>query len=253
MVPVFEVDEVSAGYQSMLVLDNVSLSFAKGELVSIIGPNGAGKTTLISVMSGELPIWNGCIRYNERDITKAGFDARARMGIGRSFQRTNLFPGLSALENVVVAVQARRRVHIRQMLQRRDRSIAAEADTLLTRVGLSQLGGTRAAELAHGDKRKLEMAMLLALKPEILLLDEPTAGMSMEETKVILALVTELRQSRKYTIVLVEHKLDVVMRLSDTVAVLHQGSVLATGKPEEVMHNPKVEEAYLGGYHGNRT
>lgn len=231
------------------MVQGVSMAFNKGEFVSVIGPNGAGKTTLIGAMSGALPLSAGRILFQGRDISTWRADKRARHGIGRSFQKTNLFPGLTVLENVVLAVQAQRQVRPWQMLSKTSQEVRAEAEDWLCQVELSNDAKTMASALAHGNKRKLELAMLLSLKPEILLLDEPTAGMSLAETDVILKLISELKDARQYTMVLVEHKLDLVMQLSDKVVVLHQGRLLTEGSPTDVMANQQVEAAYLGGHY----
>lgn len=246
---ILQLDHVSVGYGSFSVIRDVSLTLAEGEFLSLIGPNGAGKTTLIHAMSGELPASAGAVRLNGNDITRWKADERARAGIGRSFQKTNLFPDLSVLENVRLAVLAHRRIRLHQVFKRTSREVDSEALATLEQVGLERLAHTSAASLSHGDKRKLELAMLLVLHPRVILLDEPTAGMSLAEAPAILDLIQALKDSGQYAIVLVEHKLEVVMRLSDRVAVLNQGALLTVGSPEDVMANPEVEAAYLGGRH----
>lgn len=244
-----ELENVSVGYGSFQVVRHVSLTLSAGEFLSLIGPNGAGKTTLIGAVSGALPVSAGKVRYNGVDVTKWRADARARAGIGRSFQRTNLFPQLSALDNVKLSVLAGRRVRVSQMVRRTSTDVTEQARAMLAEVGLSEFVDTPAVSLSHGDKRKLELAMLLVLHPRLILLDEPTAGMSLAEAPVILDLIDSLKQTGRYAMLLVEHKMEVVMRLSNRVAVLHQGALLAEGSPEDVMSNPEVERAYLGGRH----
>lgn len=244
-----ELHGVSVGYGSFQVIRDVSLSLSEGEFLSLIGPNGAGKTTLIHAMSGGLLVSTGRVKFDGRDITRWRADKRARYGIGRSFQRANLFPNISALENVKIAVLAHRGVRMMQMFQKAKTDVAEVAQDALRLVALEKFTQVPAVSLSHGDKRKLELAMLLVQEPRVILLDEPTAGMSLAEAPIILDLIAELRDSHRYAIVLVEHKLEVVMKLSSRVAVLHQGELLTEGSPEQVMANPEVERAYLGGRH----
>lgn len=245
----FELRNISVGYGRLQVIKDVSLSLAKAQLLSLIGPNGAGKTTLIHAMSGALRPSTGQVLFKGEDISRKTADVRARAGIGRSFQRTHLFPALTAVDNVKLAVLAKQGVRLTQVFRRAPEQVRFTAHEALSRVGLDKLAKLPAAALSHGDKRKLELAMLLALEPEVILLDEPTAGMSLAEAPQILDLIQELKDSGRYAILLVEHKMEVVMRLSDRVAVLHQGRLLAEGSPEVVMANPDVEDAYLGGRH----
>lgn len=244
-----ELEHISVGYGTFTVIHDVSMAIDAGEFVSLIGPNGAGKTTLIGTISGSLLHTSGIVRYQGNDISRWHADRRARAGIGRSFQRTNLFPQLSVLENVKLGVLAKGRIGARQLLRRRSEEAVEAAQAALARVGLTSFADAVASSLSHGDKRKLELAMILSLAPRVILLDEPTAGMSLAEAPVILDLIDDLRQSGDYAILLVEHKLEVVMRLSNRVAVLHQGVLLTEGTPAEVMANPEVERAYLGGRH----
>lgn len=244
-----QLQSVSVGYGATKVVQDVSFDVESGTFVSLIGPNGAGKTTLLNAISGQLPLTTGRIEVGEVDISRWKADRRARAGIGRSFQTTNLFANLSALENVQLAVQARQQTRWFDMVRRVQRQIEEESLTFLAQVGLVDGALKPARSLSHGDKRKLELAMLLALKPQVLLLDEPTAGMALAEVPAMLDLISELKDTRQFTIILVEHKLDVVMKLSDRVVVLQQGMVLADGTPEEVVRNPHVQTAYLGGNH----
>lgn len=245
--PALELEGVVVGYGPVPVVDGVSIRLCDGEWLSLIGPNGAGKTTLMNAVSGVLPVRAGRIVYFGQDVTRWSDDARARAGLGRSFQKTHLFPRLSVLDNVRIAVLARRRVRLRALWARRDPAVDAEAYESLNAAGLAQEADRPAAELSHGGKRRLELAMLFALEPRVLLLDEPTAGMSVEEADGIMEVIQAWRRDRGCSVMLVEHKLDMVMRLSDRIAVLHQGRLLAVGSPAEVMANPAVEAAYLGG------
>jgi branched-chain amino acid transport system ATP-binding protein len=244
-----QLNHVSVGYGAFQVIRDVTLSVQEGEFLSLIGPNGAGKTTLIHALSGDLKPTSGKVFYHGQDITSWKADRRARAGIGRSFQRTNLFPQLNTFDNIKLAVLARHRTGVRQLLRSHHQAVLDEVHDSLKQVGLDKLSSRPAASLSHGDKRKLELAMLLALRPRVILLDEPTAGMSLAEAPVILDLIDRLRQTKLYAIVLVEHKLEVVMQLSSRVAVLHQGQLLTEGTPDEVMADPEVESAYLGGRH----
>lgn len=240
-------NQVSVAYGSLKIVQNVSLSVADGEFLSLIGPNGAGKTTLLNAISGQLPVQSGSIVYRDEDITHWKADRRARAGIGRSFQTTHLFPNLTAQQNVFLSVQARHRTRWFDFVNRVSPQLVEEATGYLDQVQLADQAFKPARLLSHGDKRKLELAMLLALQPQVLLLDEPTAGMALAEVPAMLALISGLKQSGQYAIVLVEHKLDVVMRLSDRVIVLQQGAVLAQGAPADVVRDPHVQAAYLGG------
>lgn len=219
---------------------------------SIIGPNGAGKTTFFNLLSGQLRPTAGSVFFKGRDITACSVHERTRLGIGRSFQITNVFPNLTVLENVRLAAQAKGGAgyllfsHYRAFLQ-----FEEKAYHLLEQVGLRTKAEQRAKELSHGDKRKLEIAILLALEPELLLLDEPTAGMSLEEVPSIIVLIRSLKESGRHTILLIEHKIDMVLDLSDSLAVLFNGRLLADGTPAEIMNNQQVQAAYLGGFYEN--
>ena len=230
-----------------VAVDAVSCAFRPGQLTAIVGPNGAGKTTYFNLMSGQLRATSGAVLVRGEDVTRLGAPQRARLGIGRAFQLTNLFPGLSVIENVRLATQARAGVHYemtRPWMARRD--LIDRAERVLTEVGLNARAMQRVAALSHGDQRKLEVAMMMALEPEILMFDEPTAGMSVDEVPVLLDLITRLKQDPSKTILLVEHKMDVVRSLADRIIVLHNGRLVADGDPAEVIASPIVQEAYLG-------
>jgi len=250
---ILELENIAVGYGRFHVIEDVSLSLHEGEFLSIIGPNGAGKTTLIGAMSGALPTSGGRIMYANKDVTHWKADKRARAGIGRSYQKTHLFPNLSARANVQLAIQARCGVPLRQVLSRVPEEIHAEAAEGLQQVGLDAHANLSPAAFPTGDKRKVDLALLLAMQPRVLLFDGPTAGMSLAEAPAILDLIAGLKVSGRYSVVLVEHKLEVVMRLSDRVAVMHQGALLTAGSPADVMANPDVERAYLGGSHGRAS
>ena len=242
--PILEVDNITQRFGKFVALNGVSASFEPGKLTAIIGPNGAGKSTFFNVVSGAFPPTQGRIRFQGRDITGLAQHEFARIGIAASVQITNVFKQLSAHENVRVAAQMR---STRFELLRPRASLSAliaKADALLARVGLSALRDKTAGDLAHGQQRALEIAMALASDPVLLLMDEPTAGMSPEETGVMMRLITELAAER--TVVLVEHKMKLVMGLCERLIVLHHGEFLAEGTPEQIRSNVDVRRVYLG-------
>jgi branched-chain amino acid transport system ATP-binding protein len=237
-------EKLTRAYGSLLAVDRVDMAVRQGELRSIIGPNGAGKTTFFRLISGEVAPTSGRIWFRDREVTGLPQHAVARLGIGKSYQITNVFPHLSVLENVRVAVQGyARSFHFwsraDHLVDVRDKALG-----LLRTMGLHGKAERPAAHLSHGEKRHLELAIALASDPVLLLLDEPTAGMSPEETDETIVLIRELASER--TIVLVEHKMKLVMRISDRITVLHQGQVLADGTPEEIRANELVQRTYLG-------
>jgi len=228
-------------------VDGVSAEFGAGTLTAIVGPNGAGKTTYFNLLSGQLRASAGSVHLKGEDITALSAAQRTGRGIGRAFQLTNLFPRLSVRENVRLAVQSRHRAGFNMLaMWRGRRDLVDEAQRYLEEVGLAARGEDAAAKLPHGDKRKLEVAILMALEPEVLMFDEPTAGMSVDEVPVILELIRRLKARGDRTILLVEHKMDVIRSLADRIVVLHNGSLVADGPPAEVMASAIVQEAYLG-------
>ncbi|MDB5820896.1 MAG: transporter ATP-binding protein [Rhizobacter sp.] len=230
-----------------VAVDAVSAAFMAGTLTAIVGPNGAGKTTYFNLLSGQLPASSGQVLFKGDDITKLGAARRTQRGIGRAFQLTNLFPRLSVIENVRLAVQSRHRAGFNMLaMWRSRRDLIEQAQLYLDEVGLGARRADPCGKLPHGDKRKLEVAMLMALEPEILMFDEPTAGMSVDEVPVILELIRRLKAKGDRTILLVEHKMDVIHSLADRIVVLHNGRLVADGAPREVMGLPIVQEAYLG-------
>jgi branched-chain amino acid transport system ATP-binding protein len=245
--PSLETRNLTIRFGGHVAVDAVSCVFRPGELTAIVGPNGAGKTTYFNLMSGQLRATSGAVLVRGEDVTRLGAPQRARLGIGRAFQLTNLFPGLSVRENVRLATQAHAGVHYemtRPWMARRD--LIDRAEAVLSEVGLSARAMQRVAALSHGDPRKLEVAMMMALEPEILMFDEPTAGMSVDEVPVLLDLIARLKQDTSKTILLVEHKMDVVRSLADRIIVLHNGRLVADGDPTEVIASSIVQEAYLG-------
>jgi branched-chain amino acid transport system ATP-binding protein len=242
--PILEVEKVSVRFGNFVALNEVSVAFEPGKLTAIIGPNGAGKSTFFNVLSGAFAPTLGRIRFKGEDITGLAQHEFARIGIAKSFQITNVFKHLSAHENVRVAAQ----MHTSRFELLRPRAgmseLIAQADALLERVGLGAARMRRAGELAHGQQRALEIAMALASKPALLLMDEPTAGMSPEETKVMMRLIVALAAER--TVVLVEHKMKLVMGLCERLIVLHHGEFLAQGSPDQIRSNADVRRVYLG-------
>ncbi|MDC8784762.1 ABC transporter ATP-binding protein [Roseateles koreensis] len=230
-----------------VAVDHVSCSFKPGTLTAIVGPNGAGKTTYFNLISGQLRATEGQVLLDGRDLSRLPAPLRTRAGLGRAFQLTQLFPNLSVLENVRLAVQARAGRGLRMLsvwLHHRD--LLDEAMAIVERVHLGDKAAAPAASLPHGDQRKLEVAMLMALKPLVYLFDEPTAGMSVDEVPVILDLIRALKAEGQHTILLVEHKMDVVRELADRIIVLHNGQLVADGEPAAVIASPVVQQAYLG-------
>jgi len=237
-------ERLTRAFGSLMAVDRVDVTIRRGELRSIIGPNGAGKTTFFRLISGEMAPTAGRIFFDDRDVTGLPQHAIARLGVAKSYQITNVFPHLTVHENVRVAVQGHARAF--NFWSRADRltEVSERASRLLETVGLSRQRDGLAAHLSHGEKRHLEIGIALAGEPALLLLDEPTAGMSPEETDETMRLIRELAVGR--TVILVEHKMKVVMKISDRITVLHQGQVLAEGSPDEIRANDRVQQTYLG-------
>ncbi|MBV8031429.1 MAG: ABC transporter ATP-binding protein [Betaproteobacteria bacterium] len=245
--PVLETRGLTIRFGGHVAVNGVSCAFRPGTLTAIVGPNGAGKTTYFNLISGQLPASEGQVLLFGEDLTRASAPVRTRKGMGRAFQLTNLFPSLTVLENVRLAVQARAGLGLNLVSLWSDHvELLEHAENFLERVALTQRRDTPASELSHGDQRKLEVAILLALEPEVFMFDEPTAGMSVDEVPVILRLIEEIKAQKDKTILLVEHKMDVVRSLADRIIVLHQGELVADGAPAEVIASPVVQEAYLG-------
>lgn len=238
------VEGVGKRFGGFTALSDVSIDFHRDRLTSIIGPNGAGKSTFFNVLSGTFPPSEGKVRYNGRDITGLAQHQFAHMGVAKSFQITNLFPLLSAHENVRIAAQAIRTRFNIWTPRGRFPELDEKADALLELVGLSDKRHETASNLAHGAQRSLEIAVALACEPQLLLLDEPTAGMSPEEAREMMDLILKLHAERG--IILVEHRMKLVMGISDRIVVLHHGQLLAEGKPDEIRTHEEVRRVYLG-------
>jgi len=245
--PVLETRGLTVRFGGHVAVNAVSCAFAPGALTAIVGPNGAGKTTYFNLISGQLKASAGSVALFGEDITALAAPQRTHRGIGRAFQLTNLFPRLTVLENVRLAVQSRAGLG-RDLwsMWGRHVELVEKAEHTLHRVGLADRRDTVASALAHGDQRKLEVAILLALEPDVFMFDEPTAGMSVDEVPTVLRLIEEIKQMGTKTVLLVEHKMDVVRSLADRIIVLHQGELVADGAPAEVIASPIVQEAYLG-------
>ncbi len=249
-ITVLQVSELTMNFGGNIAVDKVSLEIGQNQFVSLIGPNGAGKTTLFNMISGQYQPTNGSIYFKGNDITDLGVAETAQMGVGRSFQLASYYPNLTVLENVVMAVQHTQKKGWYFWRSVNDfPEIADRAYEILETVLLSDKWAHFAASLSHGEQRKLEIAILLGMDPEVMLLDEPTAGMSVEEVPAILDLLEAIRDERNRTIMLVEHKIDMVIRLSDEIAVLQEGRLIAYDAPEAIMKNPQVQAAYLGKSH----
>jgi branched-chain amino acid transport system ATP-binding protein len=248
MSALIETKDLTISFGGHTAVDSVSISVPKNHFKSIIGPNGAGKTTFFNLLSGQLSPSEGTIYFKGKDITKLTPTKRTREGIGRSFQITNVFPNLTVLENVRLAVQSQAGFRYKMFSHyKKYQQFEIKAMDWLKLVLLDDKKNSLARNLAHGEKRKLEIAMLLALETEVLLLDEPTAGMSLEEVPTILEVIMKIKEQGNRTIILIEHKMDMILDLSDSVMVLFNGRLLADGTPNEIMQNETVQSAYLGG------
>jgi len=244
---ILETKDLSKAFGALAAVNGVSLGVEAGTLHSIIGPNGAGKTTLFNLFTGTFPPSSGRILFDGRDITGTPASRVAHLGLARSYQRTSVFPAFSLLDNVWVAAFATGRSWRGLMWRKTGRyaEVTARARQALADVGLAGKADAPAREISHGEQRQLELAIALAAAPRVLLLDEPAAGLSPEETRKMVALVRSLKG--RYTIVLIEHKMDIIMSVSDRVSVMHFGSLIAEGTPAEIQQNSEVRRAYLGG------
>lgn len=238
---------VSKRFGEFHAVRDVGLEVPTGQCCALLGPNGAGKTTLLNLISGRLALSSGSIAVNGRDVSRDPAVRRAALGVGRSFQKTNIFPQLSLVENVRLGLQARSPAANWNAWRNvaRARDLNDEARDMLDRVNIRRAADTLAVELSYGEQRQLELAITLATKPRIVLLDEPTAGMSSTETALILELLVELLEG--LTVVIVEHDLSVVDRVAGRIVVLERGSVIADGTPAAVKSDSRVQQAYLKG------
>jgi branched-chain amino acid transport system ATP-binding protein len=235
-------------FGGLAAVSDVSLEARMGELHAVIGPNGAGKSTLINMLSGDLPPSGGTVSIGGRDVTGLAAHQISRMGVGRSYQKTNVFLTFSAFENCRLAAQSRQKSSMRFFRPaHRMADVNRAAEAALAAAGLEGRAGRLASELSHGEQRQLEIAMTLATDPRLLLLDEPLAGMGAEESASMVALLKKLVET--HAILLVEHDMDAVFALAHRLTVMVNGQVLASGSPAEIRANPRVQEAYLGEGH----
>jgi branched-chain amino acid transport system ATP-binding protein len=247
-LPLIETKDLTIRFGGHVAVDHVNTQIFPFTFKSIIGPNGAGKTTFFNMISGQYRPTEGKVYFKGKDITPFSPAIRTKIGIGRSFQLTNVFLSLTVLENVRLALQSQKDIGFnfwKNYLHFSD--LEDRAYEILKMVLLDSKWNVPASSLTHGEQRKLEIAILLALETEVLLLDEPTAGMALEEVPSILELLKQIKNQKNKTILLVEHKMDVLMALSDSIAVLHEGKLIADDTPEAVSQNKEVQEAYFGG------
>lgn len=245
---ILETHNIRKQFGGLVAVDNVSIKVRKNSLHAIIGPNGAGKTTFFNLLSGNLEPTSGKVIYKGQDITHQPVHRTIHFGIGRSFQITNIFPNLTVFENIHLASQALGSDNFKfWQASSRFKKYEERTWNVIERVGLKERAQTLARTLPHGDQRKLELGMILAPDPEVLLLDEPTAGMASEQVPELIALIQGIQKEGNKTVMLVEHNMNVVMSVSDAITVMHQGMVLAEGTPAEIAANKDVQTAYLGG------
>ena len=243
--PAVRVRDLGFTVGGAVILTDIDLTVDHGELLAVIGPNGAGKSTLVNMISGVTRPTSGQILLEGTDVTRLSVRHRARAGMGRTFQTSSLFNGLSTVQNVCFAVQSAAPGPLNPLRRASSRAVVEEAMRLLERVGMTARSSWPTAALSHGDKRKLELAVAMARRPSLLLLDEPMAGVAMEDVPSLTRLMGDLNADG-VTICMVEHHMHVVLGLADRIAVLHHGRLLAVGTPAEVTANPEVRRAYLG-------
>ncbi|KZE38632.1 ABC transporter ATP-binding protein [Bhargavaea cecembensis] len=254
MEPILKTENLTIRFGGHTAVDHVNFTLPPNEFKSVIGPNGAGKTTFFNLISGELKPTEGSVYFKGQLLDGLSPVERTRLGLGRSFQITNVFPNLTVLENVRLAVQSREGVRYNPIRHFSSyKKFTEESVEILSTVLLDGKADAIASQISHGEKRKLEIAMLLALDTEVLLLDEPTAGMSLEEVPSILNVIRKIKEGGNKTVLLIEHKMDMILDLSDSIMVLFNGKLLADGTPEEIMQNETVQNAYLGGMPHEQT
>lgn len=248
---ILEAVDLSKVFGGLVAVDHVSIQIKRQTMHAIIGPNGAGKTTLFNLLSGVMSPTTGQVFYKNEDITKISPQKRASLGIGRSYQITNIFSNLTVLENVRLAAQALGKDNFK-LFKRADsfEKYIEKALEIINIVGLTGREMIIARNLPHGEKRKLELGIMLACDPELLLFDEPTAGMSSEQVPELIEVINKVVQMKDRTAILVEHRMDIVMSISDVITVMNQGRILAEGSPHEIANNPQVQTAYLGDLYG---
>ena len=241
-----QVEEIYKSFDDFKAVNSANLTVEKGELVAVIGPNGAGKTTLFNLITGQLKPDRGNVIFNDEDISRLPPYEICRKGVARSFQIANIFPRLTVFRNVQVSVLSQQGKS-RKLFHPAQKLAVEETNSIIESVGLSDKAGNTAGSLAHGDQRKLEIAIALGNEPELLILDEPTAGMSPEETAVTMELIKQLADSRGLTILFCEHDMEVVFNFAQSIMVMHQGLTIMQGEPDEVRNSSRVQKCYLGG------
>ncbi|MCB1761121.1 MAG: ABC transporter ATP-binding protein [Gammaproteobacteria bacterium] len=247
---ILRTERLSKHFGGLRAVDNLSISFERRKVHAILGPNGAGKTTLINLLSGELQPSSGHIYYEGQEITNHTPEKTARIGIGRSYQKTNIFTQFTCLQNCWIGAQTMLRTSMRFFLPAsRLRQVRMQAEKALESCGLTEKMNHAASSLSYGEQRQLEIAMMLSTGPELLLLDEPLAGMGSEESTAVVGLLRELAKER--TLILIEHDMDAVFAVADTLTVMVNGAELETGSVEQIRSSPEVQDAYLG--HRDRT
>ncbi len=239
------VENITKSFGGFVAVRNMNLTVAKGQMACIIGPNGAGKSTAFNLITGHLLPTEGRVYFRDQDITGLPPHTICQMGIGRSFQRTNIFPRLSVFENVQVAVMSHHKKTL-NLFTPAKKLLLQETQLLLEDVGLADEAESISGMLSYGFQKQLELGIALASEPELLLLDEPTAGMSPQETISTIGLIEKIVRDRGLTLLFTEHDMDVVFSIAEQITVLHQGEVLAEGKPDDVRQNPEVQRVYLG-------
>ena len=240
-----ELRDIHHDFSGLQVLTGIDLEVREGERHAVIGPNGAGKSTLFNIITGRYAPRSGHVLYRGRDITGAAPHRVARLGVGRSFQIINTFPRLTVFQNVRSAVLSRRHMRLNAWsLLDRQADVSREAEETLDMVGLLDRRDVLASELSYGGQRELEIALTVATRPDLVMLDEPTAGLNSEDTRRAVALIRQVTEGR--TLVMVEHDMEVVFNLADRISVIYYGRVLATGTPDEIRTNDEVKRAYLG-------
>lgn len=248
---ILETQHLRREFGALVAVADVSIQVEAGRLHSIIGPNGAGKTTFFNLLSGNITPTRGTVLFRGQDITRLPLHKTAHLGIGRSFQITNIFPNLTVHENIRLAAQALGRDNFKFFRSaHRFGAYHGRAWEVIEQVDLTHEAWQLARTLPHGAQRKLELGMILAPDPELLLLDEPTAGMASEQVPALMALIQQIQAAGSKTVMLVEHNMNVVMSVSDKITVMHQGAVLAEGTPQEIAANTAVQTAYLGELYG---
>jgi branched-chain amino acid transport system ATP-binding protein len=240
-----KVEGLSKSFGALMAVRGVNLEVQEKEQVAIIGPNGAGKSTFFNLLTGYFPVDSGHVLFDGEDLTKLSSDQIIRRGVGRSFQIVNIYPETSVFESIQMTLLAARRRSY-NLFSPAKKMYREDTERILEAVGLTKLADVPGGSLSHGDKKRVEIGMVLALKPKLVLLDEPTAGMAPEERMATMALVKELAEKEQLTMIFTEHDMSIVFAWAKRIAVMYQGSIIADGQPEEIKENPEVRRVYLG-------